>query len=105
MSARGQVRQCIPNSALPASFLLPRTGLIGMVIPFGQVTVWASQVDVELVLGEHPARRDGWLDLRHRLDPGVLELLQDVSGAVGRVAIDRSRVIGGSSAGLPGRGW
>ncbi|WP_327002254.1 hypothetical protein OHA72_45125 [Dactylosporangium sp. NBC_01737] len=39
------------------------------------------QVDVELVLGEHPTRRDGRLDLRHRLDPSVLEALQYFSGA------------------------
>src|SRR3954453_21233733 len=45
--------------------------------------------------GELPARRDGWLDLRHRLDPRSLELLEDVAGAVGGVTVDRGRVIAG----------
>ena len=62
-------------------------------MPLGQVTCPASRVDVELVLGELPARRDGWLNLRHRLDPGSLELLEYLAGTVGGVTIDRGRIL------------
>jgi hypothetical protein len=51
------------------------------------------EVDVELVLGELPARRDGWLDLRHRLDPCLLQAFQDFPDPVGGVTINRRRLI------------
>ena len=46
-----------------------------------------AQVDVEAVLGEAPARSDRLLGLALGLDPGPLQAVMQLSGAVGVVAI------------------
>jgi len=45
------------------------------------------QVDVELVLGELPGGGDRGLHLQSRLDTGRVQLLQDLTGPVSRVAV------------------
>ncbi len=100
----GQVRQCDAELGLAGVLLVAahRPDRDGDPVRAGDLL--GFQVDVELVLGELPARRDGWLDLRHCLDPGVVEAVQDLSGAVGGVAIDRSASSSPASARSAGSG-
>src|SRR5205085_8869104 len=44
-----------------------------------------AKVDVEAVLGELPGGRDGWLDLGLGVDPGAVEPVEDLPGAVGSI--------------------
>jgi len=50
-----------------------------------------TQIDDEAVLGEPPARRDRRLHLGQDVGAGLFQLLQQSTGAVGCVAVDRQR--------------
>ena len=51
----------------------------------------SAEVDVEPVLAEQTARRGRRLGLAAVLDPGLLQLVVELSGAVGVVAVDAAR--------------
>ena len=87
-AASGQLAQAARSRPLAPP--VP-AGLIVVVTPAGQRTVPALPVDGELVLGQPSGRRDRRLHLAHRLDAGRVERLQQLTGAVGRVAVDHER--------------
>src|SRR5215216_910651 len=58
------------------------------------------EVDGEAILGEQPARRGGRLGLAARVDAVFGEVIQELAGAVGGVAVDSATIGSSGAAGL-----
>jgi hypothetical protein len=89
----GQVVQAAPKSALPAWRRLSLTRRIGLTVPLGQVTRCWSRLMSKRSLVNFPVGCDGWLDLGLGVDPGAVEPVEDLPGAVGGIAVDRGSAV------------